>query len=212
MPADAPSARAGRVLGAVAATTLVLAGGWLVLAITGMAGGRGGWLTAPLLLALPVAATAWASWGPHRQRQRVVTASIALAIALGVSASRSAHLTHARLWQQLDGTRLPSGLDRVDDEEFGNPLCLDTCPYVTRTFLARGTPGEWMPRFKAAFRAADFSVTSGADDEADASRGRLRARMAIDTAVITTYQGDTGRPVPRPVPAGSVAVRVTLEG
>src|SRR3954447_21783321 len=74
--------------------------GWVVPLLSGAAGARGGWVLAPGILGLPaVGAVAMVGRGLlpwHRQRALVATALLAAVV--GVALSRSAPLTHGRLW------------------------------------------------------------------------------------------------------------------
>lgn len=210
-----------RPLLAVVAGLAALFVAFLALVITGAAGERGGWVWAPLILAAPTAITVGLVSGGHARRREAAVAVAIVAALLGLAMSRSAQFTHGRLWHDLDAFDIPAGMSRVAEHDNGNTLCLDSCPSVTRLFLARGTVETWTDRLRDAAVAEGFTMQqwrpAGLVPEqearfaADGTRGRLALRVEVGVEPLTTYADDESTPVEVAVPPGSVGILISME-
>lgn len=159
------------------------------VALTNLAGYRGGWAWASVLFGATGAAGGWWGWG---QRGRLAAAAVlgSAGIALGLSMAGDAAYSYPRIKAEMNRIAVPEGFVAVDEKRHGFGGCIGSCPTLERRWMVAGTMGSVQERVTAALAASDFElgpwepyfINGGySDDQAEGRRGRLRF-----TAIATT--------------------------
>lgn len=183
---------------AVLISVLVVSAG--LLFVSGVAGERFGWLTAPVLLGGGGGALAWMLFARHPRRWPVSLAVVAVGFAFGVELWMTTPMMPSRLAVAISSVELPPGTRFLGAQEFGNPVCFSVCPFLVHSYEVPGTRKEVERSLAEAFRSAGWSVdpeeptvfVAYNEDAAIAAWVRVGDQYAVD------QEQQDGREKPRP--------------
>jgi hypothetical protein len=125
-----------RIVRTVVAVAFAWAATAIPLWLTGIAGARAGWLWASAAFFVTLGAFAWVLWGEAPGRPTAVRIVGVVAVVSGLALAARAPLGSGRLEDaiRIGDTAVP-GTTRLHTDRFGNPLCVDDCPGVSRVWL-----------------------------------------------------------------------------
>ncbi len=187
---------------------------WLeffVFMLTGVGGFRRGRLWAPAIAAAALGTAARFTWERPAGRKSAVAVLAAFGVVYGSGVPDRSIVSFGVLRDEMDAL-FPVDYDLVGDSEGGMWLCFDTCPGLSRTWIAPGNIETARAAFDDLLRQKGVTLGPwaparfGGGVEAEGHRRRVEVAVHVTDRPFTLPTGERVA-----IAAGQVAVTASLE-
>ena len=133
-------------------------------AFSGIGGLPFGWVWATLPFVGVGVSLVWALMGTFRWRYALAGVAVVAGAGMGTWVWLGTPAGPTVLRHELNELSIPTDLTLIEESEYGNSLCLDSCSSVVRWYRRTGSLEDARSHLIAAFEAADFDLNSPYDD------------------------------------------------
>lgn len=177
--------------------------------VAGLGAQPGGWIAAPLVLAVLTGALARALWSGRQERRLAVAVAVVLGALLGTAVWFASPPGPRLLAGYVETIELPDGARLVEEHTSGNVLCFDYCPSVSRSYRVEGEPGPVAAGMEGALRRSGLHVTRRDADGTSFSNGDGDdVRLRVDVLQAYHHPATEDHPEPQRIP-GVTEITIT---